>query len=179
MMTFATCSTRTRYGYSFLSNLPRWLIWEYAIHLELTYCYLCGHALLPDDWVLEHNHLTDEVRGLAHYACNTAVGHMETGRSLDDPVSEFRSTYYRVKGVNKLFHHPDSTEDDTAACSNWKALRDVLGDDNVRGFLTRRLIELHAEDVNTVNDMSRRILQQAVVSRLGMMCDQVGGAWAQ
>lgn len=144
-MTLATCSTQTRYGYSFLSKLPRWLIWEYALHLDLTYCYLCEHALLPDDWVLEHNHLTNEVRGLAHYACNTAVGHMESRRSLADPVSEFRSTYSRVKGVDKLFHQPSSTDDDTASYDNWKALRDVLGDDDVRGFLQRRLSQLNDE----------------------------------
>ena len=154
-MTFATSThTQTRYGYSFLSKLPRWLVWEYALDLGLNYCYLCGHALLQDEWVLEHDHLTDEVRGLAHYACNTAAGHMEGLRSLDDPESEFRSTYYRVKGVNKLFHQPASTEGDTAAYGNWKVFRDVLGDDDARGFL------------------ARRISQRALMTSLSVPCDQ-------
>lgn len=41
-------------------------------------CYLCNRPLFScAQSVVEHNHYTDEIRGLAHKACNTRLGQIE------------------------------------------------------------------------------------------------------
>jgi hypothetical protein len=57
-------------------------------------CYLCGKSMPSwEESYVEHNHVTDEIRGLAHPVCNTQLGVIET------LVSEDINTLNKMLGV--------------------------------------------------------------------------------
>jgi transcription elongation factor Elf1 len=54
-------------------------------------CPICGKELL-DDFVVDHNHETGEVRGLLHANCNTALG------MLEDDIGRFYMAIQYLEG---------------------------------------------------------------------------------
>lgn len=42
-------------------------------------CALCGEPIAKGEAVLDHNHVTGEVRGVLHRGCNSMLGKIENG----------------------------------------------------------------------------------------------------
>ena len=55
-------------------------------------CHICGNDMLPQEHI-DHNHITNKVRGLLCLKCNTAIGSFN-----DDPMIMFRAIDYVVSG---------------------------------------------------------------------------------
>lgn len=51
-------------------------------------CPICG-KLIVGDMTVDHNHITGKVRGITHPYCNTAIGVIETRRSLVQDILEY------------------------------------------------------------------------------------------
>lgn len=45
-------------------------------------CAVCGNPLAPADSVLDHDHVTGEVRGVLHRGCNSMLGKIENHRRV-------------------------------------------------------------------------------------------------
>jgi hypothetical protein len=45
-------------------------------------CAICGNSLAPADAVLDHDHISGEVRGVLHRGCNSMLGKIENHRRI-------------------------------------------------------------------------------------------------
>src|SRR5690606_30428021 len=45
-------------------------------------CAICGCGLAPADAVLDHDHISGEVRGVLHRGCNSMLGKIENHRRI-------------------------------------------------------------------------------------------------
>lgn len=73
-------------------GMNRQTVVEFFIEKDGENCYYC-HQSLGIRFVIEHNHITDEIRGLAHYSCNSKI-------AREDRINGIRDT---TKTINVVF----------------------------------------------------------------------------
>ncbi len=61
-------------------------------------CPICGKEL-GEDYVVDHNHETEEVRALLHNKCNLLIGYVETLGASDELFDNVRSYLMKQVGV--------------------------------------------------------------------------------
>lgn len=58
------------------SSMDRRAVVAFFMEKDAGNCYYCGEPL-GVKFIVEHNHQTDEIRGLAHRSCNAKIAHQE------------------------------------------------------------------------------------------------------
>lgn len=66
-------------------------------------CAICGNTLAPADAVLDHDHVTGEVRGVLHRGCNSMLGKIENHRRIAKLATDVALAAF-LQGVIPYLH---------------------------------------------------------------------------